>query len=301
MVFMELYPVDADDFVLLQDAIAKLSLRDAALQHTGCHSTALGSGVRVGFLGILHAEVVLERLEREFGLNLLATSPSVSYKVTLTSGEVEEVTTPAAMPDQTVIQEVCEPLATATIFCPSDLMSKVLDMVRERRGSFVSSEHLDTRVKLVCSVPLAEIITNFHDELKSLSSGYASLEYSVTSYQPVDVVKVTVLLNHEPVEALSFIAVRSQAEHKGRELVSKLKEVIPRQNFELPIQAAIGGSVIARETKKAYRKDVTAKLYGGDVTRRKKLLSKQAKGKKRMKQFGKVELDQAAFMAVLKR
>lgn len=301
MVYMEVYPIDTDEFPVLQDAVEKLALRDAALQYSGCNSIALGSGLRVGFLGILHAEIVIERLKREFNLDILATSPSVTYKVTVTDGKALEIRTPSDMPDPSEIDEIREPIAKVVIFTPQEMMSDILTMVRERRGEFIESTFLDTRVRLLCQVPLAEMITDFHDVLKSISSGYASLEYDVSHYEAVDAVKVSVLLNHEAVEALSFMTVRDRAESAGRKLVEKLVEVIPRQNFEVPIQAAIGGSVIARATLKAYRKDVTAKLYGGDVTRRKKLLSKQAKGKKKMKKFGKVELNQDAFMAVLKR
>lgn len=301
MVYMEIYPIDTDEFPLLQDAVSKLALRDAALQYSGCNSIALGSGLRVGFLGILHAEIVLERLKREFDLDILATSPSVTYKLRMTNGLDVIIRTPSDMPDPAEIDFIEEPIAKLVIFTPQSCMSDILTLVRERRGEFVESTYLDTRVRLVCRVPLAEIITDFHDVLKSASSGYASLEYDIDEYVKVDAVKISILLNHEPVEALSFMAVRERAESSGRKLVEKLTEVIPRQNFEVPIQATIGGSVIARATLKAYRKDVTAHLYGGDVTRRKKLLSKQAKGKKKMKKFGKVELNQDAFMAVLKR
>jgi GTP-binding protein LepA len=301
MVYMELYPTDAAEFTLLQDAVSKLALRDAALQYTGTHSAALGSGLRAGFLGILHAEIVLERLQREFDLEIIATIPSVTYKLTMSDDEEKLVKTPGEMPDPSLIKQIKEPIATATIFAPQDYMSAILNFCRERRGEFVQSQHIGQRVTIECRIPLSELITDFHDALKSLTSGYASLEYEVTDFELVDAVKVTIMLNKEPVEALSFIAVRDRAEAQGRQIVTKLKEVLPRQMFEVPIQAAIGGAVIARETIKAFRKDVTAKLYGGDVTRRKKLLSKQAKGKKRMKQFGKVEIDQDTFLAILKR
>lgn len=301
MVFMELYPTDAAEFTLLQDAMEKLALRDAALVFSGTHSMALGSGLRVGFLGILHAEIVLERLSREFNLEIIATLPSVTYKVEKTDGEELLVQTPGDMPDPAEIRVMQEPIAKVSIYSPRDRMGEILNLVRNRRGEFKKSSDVGQRMLIECEVPLAEIITDFHDVLKSLTSGYASLEYSVKEYRPVDAVKVSILLNHEPVDALSFIAVRENAEFEGRKIVSKLKDILPRQMFEVPIQAAIGGKVIARETLKAFRKDVTAKLYGGDVTRRKKLLAKQAKGKKRMKQFGKVEIDQETFMAILKR
>lgn len=301
MVFMELYPTDAAEFTLLQDAMEKLALRDAALTFQGTHSMALGSGLRVGFLGILHAEIVLERLSREFNLEIIATLPSVTYRVTTTVGVETLVQTPGDMPDPAEIKTIEEPIAAVTIFAPLEKIGDILNLVRERRGVFVQSTGVGSRVNVECHLPLAEIITDFHDVLKSLTSGYASLEYSFLRYEVVDAVKVTLLLNQEPIDALSFIAVREKAEFEGRKIVAKLKELLPRQMFEVPIQAAIGGKIIARETIKAFRKDVTAKLYGGDVTRRKKLLSKQAKGKKRMKQFGKVEIDQDTFMSILKR
>jgi GTP-binding protein LepA len=301
LVYMEIYPVDQGDFPDLQDAMSKLLLRDAALQFNGTYSKALGSGLRVGFLGILHAEIVLERLQREFDLELIATAPSVVYKVTKTNGETLEVNTPGDMPDPSEIKEVEEPLADLTIFTPEKYAGSMLQLCRERRGHLKTSEVVGSTIRLHCVVPLAELITDFHDTVKSLSSGFASIEYSVNGSQPVNAVTVTILLNHEPVSALSFVTVREKAEFEGRQMVAKLKEVIPRQMFEVPIQASIGANVIARETLQAYRKDVTAKLYGGDVTRRKKLLSKQAKGKKRMKQFGKVELDQNTFLSLLRR
>lgn len=301
MVYMELYPIETDDFELLQDGMAKLAMHDAALQYAGVHSTALGNGLRVGFLGILHAEIIRERLNREFELDLIATAPTVSYRLLTTAGKELTVNTPAEMPDPSLIKEIQEPIAKVTIFVPEKYLSTVNKLVRERRGEFVGNEFIGDRVKAEFAIPLAEIITDFHDTLKSVTAGFASLEYELSEYRPVEAVKVAILLNHEEVEALSFIAVKEQAEAQGRALVSKLKEVIPRQMFEVPIQAAIGGSVIARETLKAFRKDVTAHLYGGDVTRRQKLLKKQAKGKKKMKQLGKVELNQEAFLAVLKR
>jgi GTP-binding protein LepA len=301
MVYMEIYPTDAGNFTFLQDAMEKLSLRDAALKFSGTHSQALGSGLRVGFLGILHAEIVVERLKREFNLELIATVPSVTYEVTTVSGEELLIRTPADMPDPSVIKEIREPITKTNILAPIHQMSEIIDLCRKKRGSFVKNTHVGNRVNIEFVLPLAEIITDFHDTLKSLTSGYASMEYELTKFEPVDAVKVSILLNREEVEALSFMTVRETAPQQGKSVVAKLKDVLPRQMFELPVQAAIGGTVIARETVKAFRKDVTAKLYGGDVTRRKKLLSKQAKGKKRMKQFGKVELNQETFMAVLKR
>lgn len=301
MVYMEIYPIDGDEFTRLQDAAEKLSLHDAALQFSGTHSPALGNGLRVGFLGILHAEIVLERLRQEFDLELIATAPSVTYQVHTIKNEQVIVKTPAEMPDPSQIKDIAEPVVSATIYTPEEYLNSVVGFVRERRGELQGTQFMGIRVKATFTLPMAELITDFHDSLKSLSSGFASLEYDLIGYQKVDAVKVSILLNHELVDALSFITVRSQAEQTGRKLVEKLKEVIPRQMFEVPIQATIGGSIIARETLKAFKKDVTAKLYGGDVTRRMKLLRKQARGKKRLKSFGKVELNQEAFLAVLKR
>jgi GTP-binding protein LepA len=299
MVFMELYPVDNDKFQELKDAIQKLKLHDAALNFTSTHSQALGNGLRVGFLGIFHAEIVRERLSREFNLDLIATAPTVKYKVVTKNDQELTIETPADLPDPNQIKQILEPMARAVIFAPVKQLPKIVDFVRRRRGKLLNSINSGTRARLEYRIPLAELIYNFHDNLKSLSSGFASLEYEITDYQPVEAVKVEVLVNHEPVEALSFIVLEEKAEEKARKIVEKLKEVVPRQLFEVPIQAAIGGKIIARANVKAYRKDVTAKLYGGDVTRRKKLLENQAEGKKRMKQFGEIELNQEAFLAVL--
>ncbi len=301
MVYLEIYPVDPAEFTLLQDALSKLALRDAAIQYSGTHSVALGSGYSVGFLGILHAEIVLERLWREFNIQIIGTRPSVTYQVVNTQGVTTAITGPSQMPDPSQITSISEPIADVTIYTPQSYVHECLDLVRLKRGVFVVSHIIGGQTQLSCQVPLAELIGDFHDTLKSVSSGYASLEYDVNSFQPADVVKVTILLNREPIEALSFLTVRDQSDYEARAMVKKLREVLPRQNFELAIQATIGGKVIARETLSAYRKDVTAKLYGGDVTRRKKLLSKQAKGKKKMKQFGKIELDQDTFLKVLKQ
>lgn len=300
-VYMELYPTEADDFPLLQDAMSKLVLRDAALQYTGVHSQALGSGLRVGFLGILHAEIVLERLQREFGLSLIATSPSVTYRVKLSSGEELDVYSASQWPDPSQLVQTQEPLVRMELFTPSTYLGAVLQLVRERRADVTATQQIGSQLKLTVTMPLSELITDFHDSLKAITSGYGSFDYEAAGHQVIEAVKVTVMLNHEPIESLSFVCVEDQAEQRGRALVEKLKEALPRQQFEVPIQAAIGGRVIARETIKAYRKDVTAKLYGGDATRRKKLLVKQAKGKKRMKQFGKVEIDQETFLKILRR
>ncbi len=301
MVYLELYPVDASEFTELQDAMSKLILRDAALQYTGTHSEALGSGLRVGFLGILHAEIVLERLSREFDLNLIATSPSVPYQINMRNHEVIEIHGPAQLPDPSQIESIEEPVAIIHLFTPEHYSGAVLQMVRERRGHLIESKVVGERIRLDCEVPLAELITDFHDKLKSVTSGYASFEYTLKGYSPVDAVKVDVMLNQEIVSALSFMCVRENAESEGRKIVTKLKEILPRQMFEVPVQAAIGGKVVARETIKAYRKDVTQHMYGGDITRRKKLLSKQAKGKKKMKQLGRVEVDQDTFLKLLRR
>lgn len=300
-VYMELYPTEADEFPLLQDAMSKLVLRDAALQYAGVYSQALGSGLRVGFLGILHAEIVLERLQREFNLSLIATSPSVTYRVTLSNGEVLAVYSASQWPDPSQLVQTEEPLVTMELFTPATYLGAVLQLVRDRRGEVQTTQQIGVQLKLTVTMPLAELITDFHDSLKALTSGYGSFDYDAAGYTKAEAVKVTVMLNHEPIDSLSFVCVESQAEQRGRAMVEKLKEALPRQQFEVPIQAAIGGRVIARETIKAYRKDVTAKLYGGDATRRKKLLVKQAKGKKRLKQFGKVEIDQETFLKIMRR
>lgn len=300
MVFMELYPIDANDFTALKDAFEKLSLHDSALQSKPTHSTALGNGLRVGFLGIFHAEIVRERLQREFGLDLIATAPSVSYQITDKQNEKLIINTPAEFPEPNFINSIEEPVVKAMIFTPEEYVGTVYKLTREKRGVLTNTIGSGTRVRLEYTIPLAELITDFHDLLKSATSGFASLEYELAGYQQVDAIKVDIMINKESIEALSFITTKEKAEHKGRELVKKLKEVVPRQMFEVPIQAAIGGKIIARETIKAFRKDVTAKLYGGDVTRRMKLLRKQSKGKKKMKSIGKVELNQETFLAVLK-
>jgi len=299
IVFMELYPIDNNDFQALKDAMGKLALHDSALKYSPTHSEALGNGLRVGFLGIFHGEIVRERLTREFNLELIATAPSITYEIETKSEETIIIHNPNEMPDPGLISKIKEPIARVTIFAPEQYVGTVMQLVREKRGVLINTTGTGNRSRLEYDIPLAELITDFHDKLKSISSGFASLEYEVAGYKQVNAIKVNILVNHEVVEALSFITVEDKVESKARNLVKKLKEVVPRQMFEVPIQAAIGGKIIARETIKAYRKDVTAKLYGGDVTRRMKLLRKQAKGKKRMKQFGKVELNQEAFLAVL--
>ncbi len=301
MVFMDLYPVDGDDFTLLQDAMEKLTLHDAALQSVGTHSKALGNGLRVGFLGILHAEIVRERLEREFDLDLVATSPSVTYQLDMRDGSRMTIHHASELPDPTVIENILEPITMATIFTPRAYLGEVMKLAEVHRGQLQEVIDVGTRVKAVFRLPLAEIIVQFHDQLKSVSSGFASLEYDLVGFEKVDAVKLSILVQQDGVEALSQIVVRDQAEQIGRTIVRKLEEVIPRQQFDIPLQAAIGGKIVARATVQAYRKDVTAKLYGGDRTRRMKLLEKQKAGKRRMKDIGKVQLPQEAFLAVLER
>jgi GTP-binding protein LepA len=302
VVFAGLYPAESQDHGKLRDALEKLKLNDAALHFEPETSTALGFGFRCGFLGLLHAEIVQERLEREFGLELIATAPSVVYKVRLKDGTEREIHNPADLPDPTKMEEILEPYVKLTIFTPEEYVGAIMQLVQEKRGRLVNMTYLpgaQKRVELVYEVPFAEILYDFHDRLKSVSRGYASMDYEQMGYQPGDLVKVNVLVHGEPVDALTFIAHRDKAYSMARAIVDKLAEVIPRQLFEVPIQAAIGGKIIARATVKALRKDVLAKCYGGDVTRKKKLLEKQKEGKKRLKAIGKVEVPQEAFLAVL--
>lgn len=301
MVYMDFYPIDGDDYTLLQDAMGKLALHDAALQYSATHSTALGNGLRVGFLGILHNEIVKERLEREFDLELITTSPSVTYQMKLKTGEVKEIHNASEYPDPSIVEELLEPMTKTSIFTPKEYYGNVLALADDSRGVLKHVTNIGNRVQMEYELPMAELIINFHDRLKSVSSGYASLEYELDHFQKVNAVKLDVVIQGDHIEALSQIVVKDKAEMIGRKLVKKLKEVVPKQSFEVPIQAAIGGKIIARETVKAYRKDVTAGMYGGDITRRKKLLEKQKKGKKRMKEIGKVTLNQEAFLAVLER
>ena len=300
MVFCGLYPIDSKDYDQLKDALEKLSLNDAALEFEPETSTALGFGFRCGFLGLLHMDVVQERLEREYHLKLITTAPSVIYKVYRTDGEVVMVDNPSALPPQNNIEHIEEPIAKVGILVPSDMVGAVMELAQNRRGEFITMTYLDTtRVTLTYRIPLSEIIFDFFDKLKSSTRGYASLDYQLDGYQDTDAVKLDILLNGDLVDALSVIVHRSNAASRGRSLARKLKDIIPRQQFEVPIQAAIGSKIVARETVKAYRKDVLAKCYGGDVSRKKKLLEKQKEGKKRMKQVGSIEIPQEAFMAVL--
>ncbi len=300
MVFAGIYPVEGNEYPLLRDALDRLKLNDASLFFEPETSTALGFGFRCGFLGLLHMEIVQERIEREYNLDILATAPSVQYQVTLTSGEVLEVDNPSEMPDEGEIEKIEEPWMDISIFTPTRYIGTIMDLVTTRRGAFKEMKYIEAeRVLLTYSIPLAELITDFYDQLKSRTQGYASLDYSFGGYHEADLVKLDILVNGVPVDALSLIMHREKAYAQGRALVEKLRSLIPRQLFEVPIQAAIGARIIARETVKAMRKDVLAKCYGGDVTRKRKLLEKQKEGKKRMKMVGNVEIPQEAFMAIL--
>jgi len=300
VVWCGLYPTDADDFEKLRESLAKLRLNDASFHYEPEISAALGFGFRCGFLGLLHLEIVQERLAREFGLDLIATAPSVVYRIHTTRGEVKELHNPADMPDPSTIDHIEEPWIKATIFVPDEYLGGVLTLCNERRGQQVDLTYVGNRAMAVYRLPLNEVVFDFYDRLKSISRGYASFDYAMDGYAESDLVKISILVNGDPVDALAFIAHRSQAEKRGRAICEKLKELIPRQLFKIAIQAAIGSRIIARETIGALAKDVTAKCYGGDITRKRKLLEKQKEGKKRMRQFGKVEIPQTAFLAALK-
>ena len=300
VVFCGLFPSDAAEFEDLRESLGKLRLNDSSFHFEPESSAALGSGFRCGFLGLLHLEVIQERLEREFNLDLIATAPSVVYRVFLTDGTVQDLHNPADMPDVVRIAHIEEPWIKATIFVPQDYVGAVLQLCTERRGEQVEHNYAGARAMLVYRLPLNEVIFDFHDRLKSISRGYASFDYEMDSFRVGNLVKVVILINAEPVDAFSFVCDRGQAESRGRAICSRLKDLIPRQLFKIPLQAAIGGNVIARETISALRKDVTAKCYGGDITRKRKLLEKQKEGKKRMRQFGKVEIPQSAFIAALR-
>ena len=300
VVFCGLFPADSADFERLREALAKLRLNDAAFSYEPETSAALGFGFRCGFLGMLHLEIVQERLRREFDLDLVTTSPSVVYRVHLTDGTVRELHNPADMPDPVKIAKIEEPWIEATILVPDAYLGAVLKLCEDRRGVQKTLTYAGSRAMLVYELPLNEVVYDFYDRLKSVSRGYASFDYQMAGYRKSDLVKLTILVNGEPVDALALLVHRSQAERRGRALVERLKELIPRHLFKIPIQAAIGGKIIARETIPALRKDVTAKCYGGDVTRKRKLLEKQKAGKKKMRQFGKVEIPQEAFIQALK-
>ena len=307
MVFAGLYPADGEDYLDMRVALEKLQLNDAALSFEPENSVALGSGFRCGFLGLLHMDIVQERLEREYDLNLLATSPSVAYEVLMTDGEILQIDSPAHLPDSSRIDEIQEPWLDLSIIAPANYIGPVIELVRTRRGEYKRMEYLQQegthstpRVLMEFNVPLAEVLIDFYDNLKASTQGYASMDYSLSGYRSGRLAKVDILVNNEPVDALSIITHRDNAYYQGRELVKKLRELIPRQLFEVPVQAAIGRKIIARETIRALRKDVLAKCYGGDVTRKRKLLQKQAEGKKRMKRVGSVEIPQEAFLSILK-
>jgi GTP-binding protein LepA len=300
MVFCGLYPIDTDQYPDLRDALEKLSLNDAALTWQPETSDAIGFGFRIGFLGLLHMDIVRERLEREYGLDLLTTMPSVEYEVTMTNGEVIEVHSPADMPDPQRVKEIREPYIRASILTPKEYVGTIMELCQDRRGEHAGMTYLSAeRVQVNYDLPLAEIVLDFFDQLKSRTKGYASLDYELSGLGESDLVKLDILLAGEPVDALAMLVHRSKAETFGRTMAEKLKEKIPRQQYDVPIQAAIGSRVVARETIRAYRKDVTAKCYGGDISRKRKLLEQQKKGKKRMKQVGRVEVPQEAFLAVL--
>jgi GTP-binding protein LepA len=300
VVFCGLFPVDAAQFEDLRAAMGKLRLNDASFTYEMETSAALGFGFRCGFLGLLHLEIIQERLEREFNLDLIATAPSVIYKIKLRNGQEIEIHNPVDMPDVMRIEEINEPWIRATILTPDEYLGSVLKLCQDRRGVQVELTYVGNRAMVKYDLPLNEVVFDFYDRLKSVSKGYASFDYQLTDFKPADLVKMQILVNGDPVDALAMLVHRTRAESRGRAMVEKLKELIPPHMFQVPIQAAIGGKIIARETVRAFRKDVTAKCYGGDVTRKRKLLEKQKEGKKRMRQFGKVEIPQEAFIAALK-
>ena len=299
-VYAALFPQDSDDFEAFREALEKLCLNDASLQYEPEHSEALGAGFRCGFLGTLHMEIISERLNREYGMNLIATAPTVAYEVLTTGQEVRRVENPSALPDSSKINKILEPIARANILVPDTYIGSVMKLCNDRRGKQVNMRYVGGQVELSYDLPLSEIVVDFFDRLKSVSKGYASLDYFLDRYEESDVIKLDILLNGDKVDALAYMAHRSVANTKGRQFTEALKEVIPRQQFDVAIQAAIGAKIISRQTVKAYRKDVTAKLYGGDVTRKMKLQKKQKEGKKRMKNIGRVEVPQDAFLSVLK-
>ncbi|MCA0406651.1 MAG: elongation factor 4, partial [Proteobacteria bacterium] len=300
VVFCGLFPVDAADFDELRAAMGKLRLNDASFTFEMESSAALGFGFRCGFLGLLHLEIIQERLTREFNLDLIATAPSVVYQIALRDGETIDLHNPADLPDVMKILEIREPWIRATILTPDDYLGAILKLCQERRGNQIDLTYVGKRAMVVYDLPLNEVVFDFYDRLKSVSKGYASFDYNITDYREGDLVKLSILVNAEPVDALSMLVHRQRAEGRGRVMCEKLKDLIPPHLFQIPIQAAIGGKIIARETVRAMRKDVTAKCYGGDISRKRKLLDKQKEGKKKMRQFGKVEIPQEAFIAALK-
>ncbi len=300
VVFCSIFPTDSSQYDALKDALAKLKLNDASINYTNENSEALGLGFRCGFLGLLHMEIIEERIGREFDLDIITTAPSVAYKIHLSNGEDMMLHNPADMPDLSTIKSIEEPMVRATIMVPDNFLGAVLKLCTERRGEQLELTYVGTRAMVVYKIPLNEIVFDFYDRLKSITSGYASFDYELTGYQESDLVKVQILINEEPVDALAFLCHRTEAEARGRQICERLKDLIPRHLFKIPIQAAIGGRIVARETISALRKDVTAKCYGGDVTRKRKLLDKQKKGKMRMRQFGKVEVPQSAFIEALR-
>lgn len=300
VVFCSIFPVDSSQYEALKDALAKLKLNDASIDYQNENSAALGLGFRCGFLGLLHMEIIQERIGREFDLDIITTAPSVAYKINLTKGETIMLHNPADMPDLSTVASIEEPMVRATILVPDTYLGAVLKLCTERRGVQQELTYVGSRAMVVYQIPLNEIVFDFYDRLKSITSGYASFDYELIGYEQSDLVKVQILINEEPVDALAFLCHRSEAESRGRQICERLKDLIPRHLFKIPIQAAIGGRVVARETISAMRKDVTAKCYGGDVTRKRKLLDKQKKGKQRMRQFGKVEVPQSAFIEALR-
>ena len=301
MVFCGLYPIDGDQLPDLRDALDRLKLNDASFTFEPESSHALGFGFRCGFLGLLHMEIIRERLEREFNLSLIATAPSVAYRVWLTDGSVVDIDNPTELPDPSRLDHIEEPMLRATILTPSEYTGTVMELCQQRRGELIKMDYLSPeRVELIYKIPLAEVVVDFFDQLKSRTKGYASLDYEPSEYLAANLVRVEVLINHVPVDAFSTIVHRAQADNYGRRMTEKLREMIPRQLFDVPIQAAVGGRIIARETVKAKRKDVLAKCYGGDITRKRKLLERQKEGKKRMKNIGRVEIPQEAFISALR-
>ncbi len=300
VVFCSMFPVDSSQYELLKDALGKLKLNDASIEYINENSAALGLGFRCGFLGLLHMEIIQERLEREFDLDLITTAPSVAYTLNMNNGESINLHNPADMPEPTQIKSIEEPMVKATILVPDEFLGNVLKLCNDRRGVQEELTYVGTRAMVVYRIPLNEIVFDFYDRLKSITSGYASFDYEMIGYEESNLVKVQILINEEPVDALAFLCHKTQAEARGRQICERLKDLIPRHLFKIPIQAAIGGKVVARETISAMRKDVTAKCYGGDASRKRKLLDKQKKGKKRMRQFGRVEVPQSAFIEALR-